>query len=150
MRTDLTLLLLSRIVSVPTSKRPILLKLVPVFSINLQLWQYLFVSNPVFRIRIRIILGNWIRIRVKIRIQIRIKVKKFGGGSKRGPYRVCRQMVADLHHFDEKQDPDPDPDRIKVRVGFRWESRSASSENEDPHQDDTDPPHCTFISLHYP
>jgi hypothetical protein len=35
------------------------------------------------------------------------------------PYRVCRHMVADSHHFDEKQDPDPDPDSIKVIVGFR-------------------------------
>jgi hypothetical protein len=42
-----------------------------------------------------------------------------GGGSKMEPHSVCRQMVADSHHFDEKQDPDPDPDRIKVRVGFR-------------------------------
>jgi hypothetical protein len=24
------------------------------------------------------------------------------------PRRVCRAVVADSHHFDEKQDPDPD------------------------------------------
>jgi hypothetical protein len=25
------------------------------------------------------------------------------------PWRVCRTVVADSHHFDEEQDPDPDP-----------------------------------------
>ncbi len=25
------------------------------------------------------------------------------------PWSVCRQVVADSHHFDEEQDPDPDP-----------------------------------------
>jgi hypothetical protein len=24
------------------------------------------------------------------------------------PWRACRPVVADLHHFDEEQDPDPD------------------------------------------
>ncbi len=37
------------------------------------------------------------------------------------PWRLCRPMVEDLHHFDEDQDPDPhqseksDPDSIKVK-----------------------------------
>jgi hypothetical protein len=39
----------------------------------------------------------------KIRVRI-IRVKGYGGLELR---RVFRPVVADLHHFDEKQDPDP-------------------------------------------
>ena len=31
-------------------------------------------------------------------------------GLKMGPYRFCRLMDADLHHFDEDRNLDPDPD----------------------------------------
>ena len=47
MSTDLTLLLLSSMVSVPTSSRPMLLKLVPVFSISLQYREVLFVLGSI-------------------------------------------------------------------------------------------------------
>ncbi len=32
------------------------------------------------------------------------------------PWRVCRPVIADSHHFDEEQDPDTDP--IKM-MGIR-------------------------------
>jgi hypothetical protein len=41
------------------------------------------------------------------------------------PWRVCRLVVADLHHFDEEQDPDPGQNqsliwiRLKVKTGIR-------------------------------
>jgi hypothetical protein len=39
-------------------------------------------------------------------------------------WRACRQVVADYHNFDEKQDPDPhtserlDPDPLKYRMSL--------------------------------
>ncbi len=32
-----------------------------------------------------------------------------GVESQMEPWRVCRPVVADLHHLDEEQVPDPDP-----------------------------------------
>jgi hypothetical protein len=32
------------------------------------------------------------------------------------PWRLCRPVVADSHHFDEEQDPDLDPHYIKGTV----------------------------------
>jgi hypothetical protein len=29
--------------------------------------------------------------------------------TKKETWRVCRPVVADMHHFDEEQGPDPDP-----------------------------------------
>jgi hypothetical protein len=56
------------------------------------------------------------------------------------PSRVCRRMVADLHHFDEEQDPgphqseesDPDPDP------HQSEKRGP---DPDPHHSVSDPQH---------
>jgi hypothetical protein len=56
------------------------------------------------------------------------------------PWMVCRPMVADLHHFDEEQDPgphhseesDPDPD-------------PQQSEKRDP---DPDPHHSVSYPQH--
>jgi hypothetical protein len=69
------------------------------------------------RIRIRIEVKNWIRIRIKVKIQKLFRGSKAvedrgrpqmeAWGFKMEPWRVCRPVVADCHHFDEKQDPDP-------------------------------------------
>jgi hypothetical protein len=75
---------------------------------------------------VRIILGSWIWIRIRIRVksQVRIKVKiyelewlkmepgravdahKEAWRLKMEPWRVCRTVVVDSQHFDEKRDPD--------------------------------------------
>ncbi len=60
-----------------------------------------------------------IRIRIKlksrIRILINVKFRSCGGSAQR---RVCRPVVANSHHFDEKLDPDPHqrqkPNRIRI------------------------------------
>ncbi len=54
-------------------------------------------------------------IRISFRVKSRIKMEPWralyapnrGMRLKMEPRRVCRPVVADLHHFDEEQDPDP-------------------------------------------
>ncbi len=66
------------------------------------------------RIRIRIEVKSWIRIRIKVKIHKLFRdsraVDAHNGGLEiqTEPWWVCRQVVADSHQFDEKQDPDPD------------------------------------------
>jgi hypothetical protein len=77
------------------------------------------------RIRIRIRVKSWIRIRIKAQILelSRLKMEPWravDGGIKEWElkietWRVCRPVVTDSHHLDEKYDPDPhwselDPD----------------------------------------
>jgi hypothetical protein len=78
------------------------------------------------RIWIRINIGSWIRIRIRVKkdgsgsaqkvknqemltsgaVDSRERLQKASGGSKIGPWRVLRPVVADSHQFDEEQDPD--------------------------------------------
>jgi hypothetical protein len=50
------------------------------------------------------------------------------------PWRLCRPVVADSHHFDEEQDPNPlkreksDPD-----------PHLSEKRDQDPHKSDADP-----------
>jgi hypothetical protein len=70
-----------------------------------------------FGSRIRNKVESWIRIRVKIQELFKrnrelwraVDANSGGVRLKLEPYRVCRPVVAHLHHFDEEQDPDPDP-----------------------------------------
>ncbi len=50
------------------------------------------------------------------------------GSVKVEPRRVCRPVIADLHHFDEAQDPDPHP-------------HHSDKSDPDPHQRRADPRH---------
>jgi hypothetical protein len=85
-------------------------------------------EKEVLRSRIRFKGKSRIRFRIsfKVKSQIRVKVKtqklcrlkngtmegreRSQWGLKMGPYRFCRLMDADLHHFDEDRNLDPDPD----------------------------------------
>jgi hypothetical protein len=71
-------------------------------------------------IRIRIEVNRWIpiliRIKVKIQKLLMPQMESRGGAigahnggleAKMKPWRVCRQVVEDSHHFEEEQDPDP-------------------------------------------
>jgi hypothetical protein len=42
------------------------------------------------------------------------------------PWRVSRPVVADLHHFDEEQDPDPDRINVNSRILIHIKAKRGS------------------------
>ncbi len=72
------------------------------------------------------------------------------GGSKyysHEPKRVCRPVVVDWRHFEEKPGPephlseksDPEPIKIKIRIQIRIKSEKSDL---DPHRSVADPKKC--------
>jgi hypothetical protein len=110
------------------------------------------VKSPI-RIRIKVKSLILIYIKVKSRIRIRIKVNagavKAQNGARESlnplrptttffdmePRRVCQQIVADLHHFDEEQNPD-------LYQSERSDPQQSEKRDPDPLHSFSDPQHC--------
>ena len=70
--------------------------------------------GKLIRIRIRVKSWIWIRINgknsgLKMKPWRTVDPHNVARILKKGPWRVCRPVVANSHHFNSKQDRDPDP-----------------------------------------